>query len=61
MKEHRLRTIEQRLNAYINKTDSCWLWTKNTYNYGYGKLSIGKGRQVRVHRFMYEKYKGAIL
>ena len=56
----RLRTIEQRLNAYINKTSTGWLWTKDTYNYGYGKLSIGKGKQVRAHRYMYEKYKGVI-
>ena len=60
MKARRLQSIEARLNAYINKTPTCWLWTKNTYNYGYGKLSIGRGRQVRAHRYMYEKYKGKI-
>lgn len=60
MKKRRLQTIEARLNAYINKTGTCWLWTKDTYDYGYGKLSIGKGKQVRVHRYMYEKYKGEI-
>lgn len=59
-KKRRLQTIEQRLNKYINKTATCWLWTQDVYNYGYGKLSVGKGKQVRVHRYMYEKYKGEI-
>lgn len=60
MKKRRLQTIEARLNAYLDKTGECWLWTKNTYNYGYGKLSIGRSKQVRAHRYMYEKYKGEI-
>lgn len=60
MKKRRLQSIEQRLNAYIDKSGSCWLWTMNTYNYGYGKLSIGKGKQVRAHRYIYEQSKGKI-
>lgn len=60
MKKRRLQTVEERINKYINKTDTCWLWTQDVYNYGYGKLSIGKGKQVRAHRYMYEKYKGTI-
>lgn len=60
MKKRRLQTIEARLNKYIDKSSDCWLWTQDVYKYGYGKLSIGKGKQVRVHRYMYQKYKGNI-
>lgn len=60
MKKRRLQTIEQRLNTYIDKTNTCWLWIQDVYKYGYGKLSVGRGKQVRAHRYMYEKYKGKI-
>lgn len=56
----RLQTIEDRLNSYIDKTGDCWVWTRDTYNYGYGKLSIGKSKQIRAHRYMYEKTYGEI-
>lgn len=56
----RLQTIEQRLDNYIDKTGDCWLWTIGTFNYGYGRLSIQKGKQVRAHRFIYEMVFGKI-
>lgn len=56
----RLQTIDERLENYVDKTGDCWIWTKNTYKYGYGRLSIGKSKQIRAHRYMYEKTYGVI-
>jgi len=56
----RLQQIEDRLEKYIDKSGDCWLWTKGAFNYGYGRLSIGKSKQVRAHRFMFEMVYGEI-
>lgn len=56
----RLQTLEDRLNKYVRRTPSCWIWTQDVYNYGYGKLSVGKGKQRRAHRVMYELTCGEI-
>lgn len=56
----RLRKIEERIKEYIDKSGKCWVWTKDKYNYGYGKISIGEGKQMRAHRFMYIKEFGDI-
>lgn len=56
----RLGTIEERLLEYVNKTDTCWLWVGYKGHYGYGKITNEQGKQVRAHRYMYEKYKGKI-
>lgn len=53
-------TIDERLKNYIDKSGDCWLWTSHTNEKGYGLLSVGRGKQVRVHRYMYELYKGQI-
>lgn len=57
---YRRKSLEDGLKRYINKTDTCWVWTGDKYGSGYGRLSIGKGKQVRAHRFMYEQLNGKI-
>lgn len=52
--------IEDRLKNYINKTDTCWLWIGHKNENGYGLVTVGRGKQVRAHRYMYEKYNGKI-
>lgn len=52
--------IEDRLKNYIKKTDGCWIWNGHKNEHGYGLITIGRGKQVRAHRFVYEKYKGLI-
>ncbi len=52
--------IEDRLTNYIDKTDTCWNWIGYKNDHGYGLISIGRGKQTRAHRFMYERYKGTI-
>lgn len=46
-------TIEQYLEKYINKTESCWLWTGHKASNGYGVVSFGSKR-FRAHRKVYE-------
>ena len=43
----------------INKTDSCWLYTKCMSSAGYGRIVI-KQKFVGAHRFSYEYFKGEI-
>lgn len=59
-KRRRFNKIEDRLDAYINKTDTCWLWTGDLFGSGYGRLSIGGGKQIRAHRYIYEQKYGVI-
>lgn len=51
-------TVEERLWAKTNKTDSCWLWTAGT-QYGYGVLQVDLLPR-RVHRLSYEMHYGPI-
>jgi hypothetical protein len=45
---------------YVNKTDSCWLWTgRVAAGTGYGVLSIN-GRETYAHRLSYEIAYGEI-
>lgn len=44
----------------IQKTDSCWLWTGTTNQYGYGIFLLPGERPVRAHRYAYEFFVGKI-
>lgn len=40
----------------VNKTDTCWLWTRARHEQGYGLLKVrikGKYYKVRAHRISY--------
>jgi hypothetical protein len=52
-------TVEQRFWRFVDKTDSCWIWTGNLFQ-GYGLFSIRSGVPVRAHRFSYELTHGGI-
>ena len=49
-----------RFEAKIRKTDTCWLWTAGTNNYGYGVFTIRKNEFVQAHRFAYMLYMGPL-
>lgn len=49
----------QRFWKYVQKTDSCWLWTAGLSPDGYGNFLYG-GRAGKAHRFIYEEFKGPI-
>lgn len=56
-------TLEERLWAKVNKTETCWLWTGSlNYPGGYGEIREGahKGRKLYAHRVAYELFKGEI-
>jgi len=45
--------------SYVNKTETCWLWTGQLTDRGYGVFYDGV-KQVRAHRFSYELHVGPI-
>jgi len=48
-----------RFLQYVNKTDSCWLWTGFQRGKGYGGFQLSDGI-VSAHRFAYEHFVGKI-
>jgi hypothetical protein len=50
---------ETRLWKRVEKTAYCWNWTGHLSG-GYGRIRIGGGRSVQVHRFAYELAGGRI-
>jgi hypothetical protein len=51
--------VPERIEAQLNRTADCWLWTGDLDRAGYGKL-WSDGRHQRVHRLAYEAWVGAI-
>lgn len=49
----------KRFNKYVDKTDSCWVWTGFTRGKGYGGFQLPTG-VVSAHRFAYETLVGPI-
>ena len=45
-------TPEDRFWRYVDKTDTCWLWTGYVRDDGYGEGSID-GRGIQAHRLAY--------
>ena len=52
------KTVIERFNEKVNKTDTCWLWTAYLLNDGYASFRFPNGS--RAHRFSYEYFKGPI-
>ena len=57
--------ITARFWRYVEKTDTCWLWTGYRNNKGYGLITIGSTaagtrRMVLAHRLAYELQVGPI-
>ena len=49
-----------RFRGFINKTDSCWLWTSHKQGqYGYGGFTV-RHRTYSAHRISWMIYKGEI-
>jgi hypothetical protein len=49
----------ERFWSKVEKTETCWLWTRAKYVDGYG-VYCHEGRQCRAHRFAYEWFVGPI-
>lgn len=54
------RTTEERFWAFVNKTDTCWLWTGARERGGYGRFALTHHKGVLAHRFAYELLIGPI-
>lgn len=51
--------LAERFWKYVDKTETCWLWTGRVNNHGYGVTSV-KTRPVQAHRAAYELSVGPI-
>lgn len=51
-RKRKRQPLEQRFWKYVNKTDTCWLWTGATRNFGYGAINAGGkyGKAESAHR-----------
>ena len=52
-------TPAERFWAKVEKTDSCWLWTGQLSNAGYGMLLVSR-RMRNAHRWAYEYFVGPV-
>lgn len=59
MKTLRGLTPEARFELQVNRTNSCWLWRGTIDGRGYAAFKVN-GRMTLVHRWSYERAKGAI-
>ena len=58
--------VEEHFWAYVDKTDTCWLWTGFVMADGYGQFSVhrpphGSPKKLRAHRYAYTISIGPIL
>jgi len=51
--------LPQRFKDRIDKTDSCWLWTRPLNGHGYAQLKY-QGVWYRAHTYVYEALVGVI-
>lgn len=52
-------SVESRFWSYVEKTETCWLWTGTLTANGYGRLRVGR-KKVLAHRLAYELTNGPI-
>lgn len=62
---HRVVPNEKRFWEYVNKTETCWLWTAHVDNGGYGRFGLRLGKNqwksnYLAHRYSYELVNGEI-
>ena len=49
-----------RFMAYVDKQESCWIWTGAKNKQGYGQLCFGNKKKTVASRVSYELFKGPI-
>lgn len=37
----------------VDKTSTCWLWTGNVLNSGYGQFALTHSKMIQAHRYAY--------
>lgn len=58
-RECQRNSAPKRFWEYVEKTDTCWLWSGGCDNLGYGNFRA-YGTQVKAHQFAYELLVGPI-
>lgn len=54
-------TTLERFLKFVNKTETCWLWTASRDPYGYGSFHIGNGKHTcKAHRAAWILHRGEI-
>lgn len=53
-------SVLERFWKYVNKTDTCWLWSGGRGNHGYGVLGIQQQKIALAHRLSYMIHCGPI-
>lgn len=51
---------EERFFKFVEKTESCWLWTGCLDKQGYGSFNH-RSRMLKAHRYSYSRFKGTLL
>lgn len=57
------RTLRERFEKHVKRTDGCWLWTASRFRTGYVQIAgvPGEGaKSLRAHRVAWELFRGAI-
>jgi len=54
------RPLIDRIDAKLDKSGECWVWTGCRNLDGYGEVAIGNHRKTRVHRAMWVAHFGEI-
>jgi hypothetical protein len=52
-------SFEERFLSYVQKTETCWLWTGHITRLGYARFAIGSA-STPAHRVSYRLFKGDI-
>lgn len=51
--------LADRIWQYVDKTETCWLWTGSRNRHGYGRVSV-EGRTIDAHRALWEMLNGPV-
>lgn len=61
---HKASLAEERFWSFVNKTETCWLWTGTVGPHGYGSFNGGKwskSASQRAHRWIWEHLNAPLL
>ncbi len=53
-------TVQERFERYVERTDTCWIWTGGRDRLGYGYFAVSTQRRDMAHRVAYELFVGPI-
>lgn len=54
------RTFDERIDSqYSVDENGCWIWRNKPSGHGYSETT-NNGKRIKLHRYMYERYKGEI-